>query len=570
MTNTTFTPVELSIESMLEHGLHLGHLSRFWNPKMKDYIFKVRYGVHIINLVKTERYFKRSLSFIEKIVSKGGKILFVGTKARARDIIAEQASRCQMPYVNHRWLGGMLTNFKTVKLSINRLTKLQEMQDQGVFEKLTKKEALMKSREIDKLEKTLGGIKKLARLPDALFVVDVGYEDIAVKEANKLGIPVIGIVDTNNSPDGIQYIIPANDDAIRAIGYSLSLVAQLIEETRSKHAEVQKQDIRQLAKDKDATASKKPKDKEAVKAAPAAAEAPLAQSAQAVISAASVKELRELTGAGMMECKKALVDANGDFAKAQEFLVQSGQKKVAKSEARVAAEGVIELVVQKDFVGLVEVNCETDFVARDATFLALRDLIKSSVTTRPASLEELLAIKADGVSLEEHAQLAISKVGEKVSIRRCYFQDLEAGKVGFYNHTGKMAAIVTLNVANETLARDLAMHVAAMNPQYLSMASIPADVMSAQKEIFAQEAEGEDKPANVKEKILEGRLVKHFAGQCLLEQAFIKNPDLTIADLLAKETAQIINYVRFEVGEGIEKPEVNFAEEVKQQAAARK
>jgi small subunit ribosomal protein S2 len=535
---------------------------------MKQFIFKVRYGVHIINLVKTERYFKRSLSFIEKIVSKGGKILFVGTKSTASDIVAEQATRCQMPYVNHRWLGGMLTNFKTVKLSINRLSKLQEMREQSILEKLTKKEALMKTREIDKLEKTLGGIKKLNRLPDALFVVDVGYEDIAVKEANKLGIPVIGIVDTNNSPDGVQYMIPANDDAIRAISYSLSLVAQLIEDIRSRHNEVQKQEVRQLSREN----HKKSKDTKE-QAAPAVVEAisaevvaePALMQANA-ISAASVKQLRELTGAGMMECKKALVDAQGDFDKAQEFLVQSGQKKVAKSVARVAAEGVVDIIQHNDFIGLVEINCETDFVARDATFQGLRDLVKKAVIVRPKNLEELLASEVNGATLEQHVEQAITKIGEKVTIRRVHFEDFEQGKVGFYNHTGKMAAIVVLDEVNESLARDLAMHVAAMNPQYLTLKDVSTEAMAAQKSIFAEEIADEDKPAKVKDKILEGRLEKHFSAQCLLEQAFIKNPDLTIAALLEEKKAKINHFLRFEVGEGIDKQVVDFAQEVMQQA----
>ncbi|NBW56320.1 elongation factor Ts [bacterium] len=569
LATSTFTPVELSIEGMLDHGLHLGHLSRYWNPKMKEYIFKVRYGVHIINLVKTERCFRRALSFIEKIVSKGGKILFVGTKSTASDIVAEQANRCQMPYVNHRWLGGMLTNFKTVKLSINRLSKLQEMKEQGILEKLTKKEALMKSREIEKLEKTLGGIKKLSRLPDALFVVDVGYEDIAIKEANKLGIPVIGIVDTNNSPDGIQYMIPANDDAIRAISYSLSLAAQLIEETRTRHSEAQKQDVRQLARDTHKKAKDKKEEVSTTKEhTPQEAEvaAPIADVAQVTISAASVKQLREITGAGMMECKKALVEAQGDFEKAQEFLIQSGQKKVAKSAARIAAEGVIEIVQHDNFIGLVEINCETDFVARDATFQGLRSLVKKAIVSRPATLETLLALEVDGATLEQHVQQAITKIGEKVTIRRAQFEDFEAGKVGFYNHSGKMAALVTLDKADETLARDLAMHIAAMNPQYLSSADVPHDVLNAQKQIFVEELTEEEKASKAKDKIVKGRLEKHFSAQSLLDQAFIKNPDLTIAALLEQAHATILKFIRFEVGEGIEKQHVDFAQEVMQQA----
>ncbi len=571
MSITTFNSVELNVQSMLEHGLHLGHLSRFWNPKMKEFIFKVRYGVHIINLVKTEHYFKRALSFVEKVVSKGGKIMFVGTKSTARDIVALQADRCQMPYVNHRWLGGMLTNFKTVKQSINRLTKLQELKDQGLFEKLTKKEALMKSREIEKLEKTLGGIKKLNRLPDALFVVDVGFEDIAVKEANKLGIPVIGLIDTNNSPDGIQFPIPANDDAIRAITYSLSLVAQVIEDARAKNQETQKHESQKLARDQQGSkkhskeSSEKSVNTESVKVA----HAPVveADKSAAAISATAVKELREITGAGMMECKKALVEANGDFEKAKEVLEKSSQKKAAKSAARTAAEGVIEVAHQDDFIALIEINCETDFVARDESFQAFRELVKKAATTaRATSLEQLMAVEIDGSSVEAHVQQTIAKIGEKIQIRRYIAKTFTAGHVGFYNHTGKMAAIVTIDKNDEKLAKDLAMHIAAMSPAYVSHKDIPQAVIDAQKAIFVEEVAEEEKPADVKEKIVDGRVSKHFSALCLLEQAFIKNPDLTIEALLKQENASVVNFVRFEVGEGIEKQVVDFAAEVMQQA----
>ncbi len=570
---------ELSISEMLTHGLHLGHLSRFWNPKMAPYIHKVRYGVHIINLVKTERCFRRALSFIEKIVTKGGKILFVGTKARASDLIAQHADRAGMPYVNHRWLGGMLTNFKTVKQSISRLTKLQEMSEQGFLEKLTKKEALMKRRDIDKLEKTLGGIKKLNRLPDALFVIDVGYEDIAVKEANKLGIPVIGLVDTNNSPDGIQYLIPANDDAILSINYALSLISNTICSIRSIQSEQQKIEAKQLARDPQATAPKRasaPKKETAVKSTPSvpvveSLAAPVSESAAttatATISAADVKKLRDLTEAAMMDCKKALVQAEGDFEKAKEILMQTSQKKVAKSASRVAAEGVIHLIQKEGFVGCVEINCETDFVARDQTFMALQGLIEKALTTIPASLEDLLDASADGLSIKEHVAAATAKLGEKIEVRRMHFEARDAQKLGFYNHGGKIAAFALINSDHPTLARDLAMHIAAMNPIYLNLKEVPAELLKAQEAIIIEElvAEGE-KSEKIKKTIIKGRIEKHFGALCLSDQAFIKQTDLTITDLLTQNDTKIVSYGRFEVGEGIEKQHVDFAQEVLNQA----
>ncbi len=208
---------DVTMRSMLECGVHFGHQTRFWNPKMAPYIFGERSKIHIINLEKTLPMYKDAANFLGKIAAKGGKVLFVGTKRAAQVSIEEEAERCGMPYVNHRWLGGMLTNFRTVKKSIKRLKELEAMEAEGNIEAVNKKERLKMSRELEKLERSLGGIKDMGAMPDALFVIDVGYENIAVSEANKLGIPVVAVVDTNCSPDGVDYIIPGNDDAIRAI-----------------------------------------------------------------------------------------------------------------------------------------------------------------------------------------------------------------------------------------------------------------------------------------------------------------------------------------------------------------
>jgi small subunit ribosomal protein S2 len=218
---------------MLEAGVHFGHQTRFWNPKMSEYIFGARNKIHIVNLEKTLPLYHEATNAIGKIASKRGTVLFVGTKRAARDIVGEEAARCGMPYVNYRWLGGMLTNYKTIRLSIQRLGELEEMFANDAVNKLTKKEILGLTREKSKLEKTLGGIKDMKGLPDALFVIDVGHEDIAIQEANKLKIPVFGVVDTNNSPDGIDYVIPGNDDAIKAIRLYTQGVADAVIEGRA-------------------------------------------------------------------------------------------------------------------------------------------------------------------------------------------------------------------------------------------------------------------------------------------------------------------------------------------------
>jgi small subunit ribosomal protein S2 len=221
---------KVTMRQMLEAGVHFGHQSRYWNQKMAPYIFGERNKIHIINLEQTLPMFNEAMNYIGSLVAKGGKVMFVGTKRSAQNIVKEEAVRCSMPYVNQRWLGGMLTNYKTVKQSVRRLHELDKMTEDGSMEKRNKKEALMLSREREKLEKSLGGIKDMRRLPDALFVIDVGYESIAVKEAVKLGIPVIGVVDTNNSPDSLDYIVPGNDDAIRAIQLYTTVAADTIAE----------------------------------------------------------------------------------------------------------------------------------------------------------------------------------------------------------------------------------------------------------------------------------------------------------------------------------------------------
>ncbi|AEO08035.1 30S ribosomal protein S2 [Buchnera aphidicola] len=215
----------ISMRDMLKAGVHFGHQTRYWNPKMKPFIFGVRNKVHIINLEKTLPMFNLALNELKKIYLRKGRILFVGTKRAASKGIKETAINCEQFYVNHRWLGGMLTNWKTVRQSIKRLKDLEIESKDGTFSKLTKKEALIRSRELYKLENSLGGIKNMGGLPDCLFVIDAAHENIAIKEANNLGIPVFAIVDTNSNPDGVDYIIPGNDDAIRSVTLYLKFVS---------------------------------------------------------------------------------------------------------------------------------------------------------------------------------------------------------------------------------------------------------------------------------------------------------------------------------------------------------
>ncbi len=225
--------MSVTMRQMLEAGVHFGHQTRFWNPKMAQYIFGHRNKIHIINLEKTMTMYQEAMSYVRQLSANKGIILFVGTKRQARDIVREEAARCGSPYVDQRWLGGMLTNFKTIKQSVKRLQDMETMVQDGTLDKLSKKEALDIQRELDKLNRSLGGIKDMKGIPDAMFVIDVGYQKGAITEARKLGIPIVGVVDTNHSPDGVDYVIPGNDDSSQAIRLYARGVADAILEGRN-------------------------------------------------------------------------------------------------------------------------------------------------------------------------------------------------------------------------------------------------------------------------------------------------------------------------------------------------
>jgi small subunit ribosomal protein S2 len=232
----------VSMRQMLEAGVHFGHQTRFWNPQMAPYIFGERNKIHIINLEHSLPMYQDALNFVGKLAARRGTVLFVGTKRSAQEAVKQAASQCNMPYVNRRWLGGMLTNFKTIRASVKRLRDLEAENADGTWNLLTKKEALSRGRELEKLERSLGGIKEMGGLPDALFIIDVGHEKIAIQEAVKLGIPVIGVVDTNNSPNFIDYVIPGNDDAIRAVSLYANGIAESINEGKQVSQMVREED----------------------------------------------------------------------------------------------------------------------------------------------------------------------------------------------------------------------------------------------------------------------------------------------------------------------------------------
>ena len=347
----------VSMRLMLEAGVHFGHQTRFWNPKMAEFIFGARNKIHIVNLEKTLPLYNDAVNAIGKIAANRGTVLFVGTKRAARNTVLEEAARCGMPYVNHRWLGGMLTNYKTIRQSIQRLMDLEEMSTGGGFARLTKKEALGLKREMEKLEKVLGGIKNMKGLPDALFVIDVGHEEIAVNEANKLGIPVFGIVDTNNSPDGIDYVVPGNDDAIKAIRLYAQGIADAIIEGRAS-AVIQPEEIEEPAPKKKVSIKKAPVKKAAKSEKPAPAEKveteteieaePQAEAAVEPAAEEAVEEKAEAVAeaveepAVIEEAPEAAEEAKKEAAAPKK---KAAKKKVAKKKAakkKVAKKKVVK------------------------------------------------------------------------------------------------------------------------------------------------------------------------------------------------------------------------------------
>ncbi|RFF27091.1 30S ribosomal protein S2 [Wenzhouxiangella sp. 15181] len=338
---------DVTMRQMLEAGVHFGHQTRYWNPKMEPFIFGARGKIHIINLEETLPLLKDALNYLSGLAARRGTILFVGTKRAASTAVEEEARRCGMPFVSHRWLGGMLTNFRTVRGSINRLKDLEQQETDGTFDKLVKKEVLDLTRERDRLERSLGGIKDMNGLPDAMFVIDVGHEDIAVAEARKLGIPVVAVVDTNHNPDNIDYVIPGNDDAIRAIRLYTQLAADAILEGRASvpqpgegnedefvELDAEGNPVQAAKSERKKTAAKKAatkktaKKKTAVKPEPAAAteEAPAAETPDEAPAAETKAEEPAKEAANGKEAAKA-------EAPAQEA---AGEKEAAKPAAKKA------------------------------------------------------------------------------------------------------------------------------------------------------------------------------------------------------------------------------------------
>ena len=359
---------DVSMRQMLEAGVHFGHQTRYWNPKMAPFIFGERNKIHIINLEKSLPLAREACAFVKGTVSDGGKVLFVGTKRAAREAVRSSAQRCEMPFVSYRWLGGMLTNYKTIRQSVKRLVSLEQMAEEGGFEGLTKKEILGLSREQEKLERSLGGIKEMTGLPDVLFVIDVDHEDIAVREARKLGIPVVAVVDTNCSPEQVDYVIPGNDDAMRAIELYAAMVADAVLDGKASLPEValgedefveldEEGNVKKSTGRKKKTAKKVAVKKKvaAKKPAPAKTEdAPAAETAKApeeakAEAAAKPAQAEEPEAAATTEAKSAAADAETPAADAESDAAEAPPvaKKAAKKTAKKVAKKTAKKAAKK-------------------------------------------------------------------------------------------------------------------------------------------------------------------------------------------------------------------------------
>src|SRR5258705_108257 len=431
----------VTMKQLLDSGTHFGHQTRRWNPKMKRFIFTDRNGIYIIDLQQTLTYIDKAYEFVKETVAHGGSVMFVGTKKQAQESVAEEATRVGMPYVNQRWLGGMLTNFSTVHKRLQRLKELEAMEQTGGFEGRTKKEILMLTREKNKLERSLGGIRDMQKVPSAIWVVDTNKEHIAVGEARKLGIPVIAILDTNCDPDLVDYPIPGNDDAIRSAALLTKVVASAV------------------------------------------------------------------------------------------------------------AEG---LVAAKDGA-LIELNSETDFVAKNAEFQSVADqIVAAAAASKATDLDALKAAKVGDTTVEQVIADLSAKIGEKLELRRVAYFD---GAVETYLH--KRAAdlppavgvLVEYTGSDAQAAHAVALQIAALKAKYLSREDVPQDVVANERRIAEETARNEGKPEQALAKIVDGRVTGFYKGVVLLDQPSVSDNKKTVKALLDEAGVTVTRFVRFEVGQ---------------------
>ncbi len=614
----------VTMRQLLESGVHFGHQTRRWNPKMKRFIMTERNGIYIIDLQQSVDYINTAYEFVKETVAHGGTILFVGTKKQAQEPVAEQATRVGMPYVNHRWLGGMLTNFTTISKRLSRMKELEEIDFTDVAGSgYTKKELLILNREKVKLEKTLGGIRDMAKVPSAVWIIDTKKEHLAVDEARKLGLPVIAILDTNCDPDEVDYKIPGNDDAIRSVSLLTRVIADAVADGLIQRANARSgagtsdvAEVEPLAEwERELLGADASPAAEAPAAEAPAAEAPVRghswpgrsgrpgragglrhrrgsglgsglgsrrgrrtrrlrhhrrclgltgpaslpqQGRHAThmgnYTAADIKALREATGAGMMDVKRALEEAAGDRVRATEILRVKGLKGVTKREGRTTSNGLVAARAENGVGTLVEVLCETDFVAKGEKFIALAGrVLDQAVATGAADAASLLASTLpDGQTVQQLLDDANATIGEKIEVKRV--ARIEGPTVVSYLHRtspdlpAQIGVLVATDGGDEVTARDLAMHVAAFSPTVLTREEIPAETVENERRVAEATAREEGKPEAALPKIVEGRVNGYFKENVLLEQAFAKDAKKSVAKVLDEAGASAKSFVRYRVG----------------------
>ena len=394
----------VSMKELLEAGVHFGHQTRRWNPKMKRFIFTERGGIYIIDLTQTQELLDEAHNFARAIAERGGSILFVGTKKQAQDAVSDEAKRVNMPYVNNRWLGGLLTNWRTISDRIQRLHELRSLKQEAQLDLLPAKERISMEAELEKLEANLGGVADMRRQPDAVFIVDLRKEQLAVREAKRLGLPVIALVDTNCDPDEADYVIPGNDDAIRSCGLIVKAIADGIE------AGKQKVTAAELRAPKNGGAQAGASGRGARGGGAAGRGCRRGDRRMTEITATMVKELRDATSAGMMDCKRALQETDGDFDEAVKLLRERGMASAAKRADRETSEGKVGVMVRGDTGTIVAVGCETEPVSSNEDFLAFAEKVLRLVHERG---EEAV------VGARSGARRARGEAGREHPGRRC-------------------------------------------------------------------------------------------------------------------------------------------------------
>ena len=565
--------MDVSMRNLLSAGAHFGHQSRYWNPKMKRHISATYNHIHIINLEHTIAGLRRASEFVHNIAKNRNKLLLVGTKRAAQEIIKEQALSINQFYVDHRWMGGTLTNYKTVYSSIEKFRELTKESEDGSWHKMKKKEALTRQRLLVKLEKSIGGIKDMNGLPDALFVIDIRYEHIAVLEAKKLGIPVIAVVDTNSDPDNADHIIPGNDDSIRAIKLYVSTIVDAFNEgmkladelsmMRKTKTEIskpaEKKSLRiegTLGRGSNRTQDSEGKEEKTMgkemktgKKSKAEAENSRGKEHSPAVGADAVRELRIKTGAGIMECKRALQEAKGDADQAVDFLRKSGRIKALKKSTRETKEGFLVAKLSGNLASLAEINCETDFVARNEELLDFGERLISECHERKARLPD--EILKEGNELEVRFQEIIGKLNENIQIAPfIHLEGPQGGKVTAYIHTNKkIASLVAIDKDDEELCHDLALQIAAMEPLAATVEKIPPDILEKEREIYRAQVKDSGKSPEVQEKMVEGMMKKFAATAALSEQIFIKDATVSIGSMLKKADVKEVRFIRRELGQ---------------------